>query len=368
MNKRAGTTGLIVAFVLAFAASPAMSAPRAASDDAQAVDKMRAAAVANAAKLLDTQGGSRIVFKVDSAALHEAVVTDLRDDLYKILREGRIPFSGLAMREGGVEVRIAEPKDRQRVLGKLVPSTETAPSGEKAVAVADSGDGLTRLTPTDFGFAERQHGLVRQSIEMIEQRLRSADIGQAGVQPDGADRIRVLLPGVRDPERATAMFAKQARLTFRLVDESMTATKAMEGSPPEGSEVLTDFKTKAPYLVLKETAVEGNDITDAAPGFDPATHQPIASFRFNAHGTRRFAQVTQDNVSKPFAIVLDDQVLSVSVIREPILGGSGVISSGNFTLEDANTMAMMLRSGTLPGRLSVVEQQVVEPAGNSGKQ
>jgi preprotein translocase subunit SecD len=166
----------------------------------------------------------------------------------------------------------------------------------------------------------------------------------------------------------TAMFAKQARLTFRLVDESMTATKAMEGSPPEGSEVLTDFKTKAPYLVLKETAVEGNDITDAAPGFDPATHQPIASFRFNAHGTRRFAQVTQDNVSKPFAIVLDDQVLSVSVIREPILGGSGVISSGNFTLEDANTMAMMLRSGTLPGRLSVVEQQVVEPAGNSGKQ
>lgn len=132
--------------------------------------------------------------------------------------------------------------------------------------------------------------------------------------------------------------------------------------------MLTDFKTKAPYLVLKETAVEGNDITDAAPGFDPATHQPIASFRFNAHGTRRFAQVTQDNVSKPFAIVLDDQVLSVSVIREPILGGSGVISSGNFTLEDANTMAMMLRSGTLPGRLSVVEQQVVEPAGNSGKQ
>lgn len=246
MNKRAGTTGLIVAFVLAFAASPAMSAPRAASDDAQAVDKMRAAAVANAAKLLDTQGGSRIVFKVDSAALHEAVVTDLRDDLYKILREGRIPFSGLAMREGGVEVRIAEPKDRQRVLGKLVPSTETAPSGEKAVAVADSGDGLTRLTPTDFGFAERQHGLVRQSIEMIEQRLRSADIGQAGVQPDGADRIRVLLPGVRDPERATAMFAKQARLTFRLVDESMTATKAMEGSRPRDPKCSPTSRPRLP--------------------------------------------------------------------------------------------------------------------------
>lgn len=369
MNQRTVTTGLVVAFILASAALPAMSAPRApASDDAQAVDRMRAAIAVNAGKLLETQGGSRVVFKVDGAALHEAVVTELRDDLYKILREGRIPFAGLAMRDGGVEVRITEPKDRQRVLSKLVPSTEAAQSGEAAIAVADGGDGLTRLTPTDSGFSERLHRLVRQSIEMIEQRLRSTDIGQASVQPDGSDRIRVLLPGISDPGRVSAMFAKQARLALRLVDESMTATKAMEGSPPEGSEVLTDFKTKAPYLVLKETAVEGNDITDAAPGFDPATHQPIASFRFNAHGTRRFAQVTQDNVSKPFAIVLDDQVLSVSVIREPILGGSGVISSGNFTLEDANTMAMMLRSGTLPGRLSVVEQQVVEPAGNSGKQ
>jgi preprotein translocase subunit SecD len=147
----------------------------------------------------------------------------------------------------------------------------------------------------------------------------------------------------------------------------MTAEKALEGSPPEGSEVLTDFKTKAAYLVLKETAIEGDDIIDAGPGFDPATRQPIASFRFNAHGARRFAQITQANVGRPFAIVLDDRVLSASVIREPIVGGSGVISGG-FTLEDANTMAMMLRSGTLPGRLAVVEQQVVEPAGNSGKQ
>jgi preprotein translocase subunit SecD len=270
------------------------------------------------------------------------------------------------MRDGGIEVRITEPKDRQRVLSKLVPSAEAAPSGEETVAVVDRGDGLTRLTPTDFGFAERLHGLVRQSIDMIEQRLRSADIEQASVQPDGSDRIRVVLPGIRDPERVTAMFAKQARVTFRLVDVSMTATKAMEGSPPEASEVLTDFKTKAPYLLLKETAVEGDDITDAAPGFDPATHQPIASFRFNAHGTRRFAQITQDNVGRPFAVVFNDRVLSAAVIREPIVGGSGVIS-GNFTLDDANAIAMMLRSGTLPGRLAVVDQQVVEPAGNAGK-
>lgn len=358
MNQRTKTTGLIVAFILASATLSAIAAPGApASDDAREVDRMRAANAANAGKLLEKQGGSGIVFKVDAGALREAMVTDLRDDVYRIVREGRTPFAGLAVREGGVEVRIADAKDRQRVLSKLEPSTEATPT----VGVADGGDGLIRLTTTDSAFAERLHGLVRQSMEMIEQRLRDSGIRQAGVQPDGPDRIRVLLPGVTDPDRVTAMFSKQARIAFRLVDVSMDATEALQG-PPEGSEVLYDFKTKTPYLLLKEVVLDGEDIIDAAPGFDPQSHQPIASFRFNARGTRRFAHITGDNVGRPFAIVLDDHVLSVSVIREPILGGSVVIS-GNFTLEEANTIAMLLRSGMLPGRLSVVDQQVVEPAG-----
>jgi preprotein translocase subunit SecD len=366
MNERARTAGLIVVFILASAALSVIAAPRTpATDDASQVDKIRATIAAGAGKALEKQGGSRILFKVDAGALREAMITDLRDDVYRILREGRIPFAGFAVREGGVEVRIAEARDRQRVLSKVAPSSEATPS-PGVVGVTDSSDGLIRLTPTDSGFAERLHALVRQSMEMIEQRLRNSDISQAGVQPDGADRIRVLLPGIPDPAPVTAMFSKQARIAFRLVDVSMTATKALKGPPPPASEVLYDFKTKAPYLLLKEIAMEGDDITDAAPGFDPQSQQPIASFRFNARGTRRFAHITGDNVGRPFAIVLDDQVLSVSVIREPILGGSGVIS-GNFTLEDANTVAMMLRSGTLPGRLSMVDQQVVEPAGNSGK-
>jgi preprotein translocase subunit SecD len=161
--------------------------------------------------------------------------------------------------------------------------------------------------------------------------------------------------------------ARKARIAFRLVDVSMTATQALQGSPPPGSEVLTDFKTKSPHLLLKDIAVEGDDITDAQPGFASRSRQPIASFRLNARGTRRFAHLTADNIGRPFAIVIDDQVRSVSVIREPITGGSGQIS-GSFTLEDANTIAMLLRSGTLPGRLTVVNQQVVEPAGHAGKQ
>jgi len=360
MNARGRTAGLFVAFMLASAAVSATAAPR--SDDAQAADKMRAAIAANAEKALARQGGARILFKVDASALREAMVTELRDDLYRTVREGRIPFSGLSIRDGGVEVRIAEPKDRQRVRAKLVPSTAA-----EAIGVTDAGDGLIRLMPTEAGFAARLHELVKQSGEMIEQRLRNSGIADASEQPDGADRLRVLLPGVKDAGQLAATLSKRGRVTFRLVDESVNAAQALKGALPPTSEILHDFKSKDPYVVLKEAAMEGDDIIDASPGFDRATQQPIASFRFNARGARRLAAITQENINKPFAIIVDDQVLSVSLIREPITGGSGQISAGNFTIEDANNVAMLLRSGALPGRLTVVDQQVVEPAVNAGK-
>jgi preprotein translocase subunit SecD len=335
-----------------------------AAGDAQAVDKTHAAIALAVEKALEVQGGSRIVFKVDAAALREVVATDLRDAVVRIVREDRIPFAGLAIRDGGVELRIADANNRQRLVSKLAPPTPAASSGGKIVDAADSGDGLIRLTPTDSSFAERLRRLVGESVDMIEQDLRSSGIQLVGVQPDGPDRIRVLLPGIGDPERVSALIARKAQIAFRLVDVSMDAKLAVKNGPPAGSEVLYDFKDKSPYLLLKEVAVDGDDIIDAAPGFATSSEQPIANFRFNARGTRRFAHVTQDNIGRPFAIVIDDQVVSAPLIREPITGGSGQIS-GNFTLEEANIIAMRLRSGTLPGRLSVVDQQIVEPAKSS---
>ncbi|WP_213740658.1 preprotein translocase subunit SecD [Bradyrhizobium sp. dw_411] len=361
MNQRARTTGLTVAFILAFA-FPVAAAP--APDAAQ----MRAKISAYVENALATQGGSRIVFKVDSDALREAIVMDLRDEVFQIVHDGRIPFAGLALRDGGVEVRIANANDRQKVASKLVPATQAPPSTQATptVTVADSGDGLMRFMPTDSRFNGRLNELLQQSIEMIAQRLRDSGIKLADAQPDGADRIRVLLPGIRDPERVTAIFSKRAHVAFRLVDESMTSAEALKGAPPPASEILYHFKSNEPYLVLKEIAMGGDDIIDVSPGFDQRSDQPIATFRFNGRGTKRFAHITEENIGKPFAVVADDKVLSVPVIREPIRGGTGQIA-GNFTLEEANRVAMLLRSGTLPGRLSVVDQQMVEPDVNAKK-
>ena len=358
MNARIRITGFVATLMLAFAASPVIAAP--ASDDALAVNKMRAANIVNARKLLDQEGGSRVVFKVDGDALREAMITDLRDEVFRILHDDRIPFADLAVRQGNVEVRIADAGNQQKLMAKLAPATAAALA---PVAATDGGDGLMKLAPTDSTFTMRLQSLAMQSFEMMEQELRNNRIA-AALQPVGDDRIAVLLPGLTDPDRVAAIFKKRAKVAFRFrrgILSMRSRREAQKGSPPAGSEIVLGFKDNKPYLVQKEVEIEGDDITSASPGFDSATNQPIASFRFNSHGARRFAHLTADNIGRPFAIVINDRVFSAPVIREPITGGSGQIS-GNFTLEQANMVAMLLRSGALPGHLSVVDQQMVQPS------
>jgi preprotein translocase subunit SecD len=122
----------------------------------------------------------------------------------------------------------------------------------------------------------------------------------------------------------------------------------------------TKAENNQPYLIEKHVVVSGEDLTDAQPGFDQRNGEPIVTFRFNNNGARRFAQVTQENVGKPFAIVLDNEVISAPVIREPILGGSGQIS-GNFTVQQANDLAILLRAGALPAPLTIIEERTVGP-------
>jgi preprotein translocase subunit SecD len=153
-------------------------------------------------------------------------------------------------------------------------------------------------------------------------------------------------------------------MEFRLVDTSNSAEEAVaSGRVPPDDELLYETSRsgqKTPILVQKQVMVSGSDLTDAQATFDQRTGEPVVSFKFNTTGARRFAQVTQENVNRPFAIVLDKEVISAPVIREPILGGQGQIS-GNFTVESANDLAILLRAGALPAKLTPIEQRVVGP-------
>jgi len=316
---------------------------------------------------LDLQGGSHILLEVDSNAVRKEKVDALRDDVRRVLRDARIGYTGLTARGSSVEVRIRDDADFDQALSKLRELSQPlggllGGTGQRSVDVADAGNRTVRLTVTEAAMLERVRQSVDQSIQIIERRVNELGTVEPLIQRQGVDRVLVQVPGLQDPSRLKQLLGTTAKLTFRLVDMSMSAQDALATRPPPDSEVLYEGKTdpKTPVLVQKQVLVSGEELTDAQPGFDQRTGEPIVTFRFNTAGARKFAQVTQENVGRPFAIVLDNEVISAPVIREPIIGGSGQIS-GNFTVESANDLAILLRAGALPAPLTIIEERTVGP-------
>ena len=317
---------------------------------------------------LDLQGGSHILLEVDVNDVRQQRLDQIRDDVRRVLRDAKIGYTDLAIRGTTVQVRIREGSDFQLALSKLrelaIPlGGILGGTGQRSLEVSDAGGGLVRLTVTEAAMNERIRQVVEQAIPIIERRINEMGLVEPTVQRQGIDRILVQVPGLGDPQRLLDLIGRTAKLEFRLVDMSMSAQDALATRPPPDSEVLyekTASGQRMPVLVQKQVMVSGADLTDAQASFDQQTGEPIVLFRFNAAGARRFGQVTTENVGRPFAIVLDGEVISAPVIRQPITGGSGQIS-GNFTVESANNLAILLRAGALPAKLTPIEQRVVGP-------
>jgi preprotein translocase subunit SecD len=314
---------------------------------------------------LDLQGGSHLLLEVDGAEVRRTKVASLADDVRRVLRENRIRFTGgVVIRGDNVETRV-DPADASNALAKLrelaTPlSGFLGTTGQLSLNVTDAGNGLIRLSIPQPAIVERMRQAVDQSIQIIEKRVNQLGLVEPVIQRQGLDRILVQVPGLLDPSRLKKLLGDVAKLEFRMVDTSMTAEQAQQQGAPLESEILLDQSTTQPVLIEKRVIVSGEELTDAQPGFDQRTSEPIVSFRFNTAGARKFAQATTENVGRPFAIVLDRQVISAPVIREPILQGSGQIS-GSFTVQSANDLAILLRAGALPAPLTVIEERTVGP-------
>ena len=312
---------------------------------------------------LDLQGGSSLLLEVDTAAVRKERLQGINDDVLRILRQARVPFTGRAIHGNSVEVRITRESDVDNAVGKLRELSQPlsgilGSSGQRSVDITENG-GLISLTPSDPALVERIRQAVDQSIQIIERRVNELGLVEPTIQREGADRILVQVPGLQDPSRLKEILGKTAKLDFRMVDQSMTPQQASATHVPADSEIL-DGERGEKFLIEKRVLVSGADLVDAQPGFDQRSSEPIVSFRFNSSGARKFAEATQQNVGKPFAIVLDNKVISAPVIREPILGGSGQIS-GSFTVQSANDLAILLRAGALPAPLTVIEERTVGP-------
>src|SRR5207244_9960982 len=240
-------------------------------------------------------------------------------------------------------------RELSQPLGGILTAT-----GQRSLDVTTEAGNLVRLTVTEPALVERIRQSVEQSIQIIERRVNELGTVEPLIQRQGSDRILVQVPGLQDPTRLKELLGKTAKMEFRMVDTTVSPEQAQQGRVPADSEVLMSASSpKVPYVIKRQVLVSGGDLTDAQPGFDQRTNEPIVSFRFNTSGARKFAQATTENVGQPFAIVLDNEVISAPVIREPITGGSGQIS-GSFTVQQANDLAILLRAGALPAPLTVI--------------
>lgn len=208
--------------------------------------------------------------------------------------------------------------------------------------------------------AERRGSVVQQSIEIVRRRIDETGTREPSIQRQGENRIVVQLPGVDDPERVKDLLGQTARMSFHLVDEDVVP--GVDPIPP-GSRLLPSREigpAGQPYefVIRNRVMVSGDNLVDAQATFQDG--QPVVSFRFDSVGAQRFGDATRNNVGRLFAIVLDDEVISAPVIREPILGGRGVIS-GSFTTQEAQDLALLLRAGALPAELVILEERSIGP-------
>ena len=291
---------------------------------------------------LDLQGGSHLVLEVDAAAMKTDRLRSLLDDVRGTLRKERIDSRSARISSGAITVTIDNPDQlakAQEALGAM--ATPVGIGGQKDLDVTTEGN-LIKIGLTDAGINDRLNAALQQSLEIVRQRV-------------GSNRMLVQLPGLQDPTRLRQLLGSTAKMTFHLL------ANATNGEPlPRGATMLPDAKSGQQYPVEDRIALDGEHLTDARAGFDQRTHEPLVTFRFDSIGARKFAEITSANVGRPFAIVLDGKVLSAPSINEPILGGSAQIS-GSFSVASANALAISLRSGALPVKMTVVEERTVTP-------
>ncbi len=317
---------------------------------------------------LDLQGGAHLLYQIDEKEMIEDWLKNIRGDVRESLRSARIGYSDLtqdvAKRAVSVKIREAADLDKAETeLKKLaVPIGGDVFGGFSGndLEVARGTDNRIVLTVTDAGLAHRMTSAIQASIETIRRRVDAFGTTEPSIQREGRSRVLVQVPGISDVERLKTLIGETGKLEFKLVDPAVDAAQASETKQvPVGSVLVYSNDTPPiPYVLKDQVMVSGENLVDAQPGFDSRTGEPVVTFRFDAAGAKRFGKVTQENVGLPFAIVLDNKVISAPVIREPILGGTGQIS-GNFTVQRANDLAVLLRSGALPAKLTVIEERTV---------
>ena len=328
---------------------------------------------------LDLAGGSYLLLEADTGDVLARRLEGMREQVSLEMRrqDPRVAIGEISTQGGKLSFFVRDPQQVDAARQRLLPMTNgVGMTGQRDWDIAVVDGSRFVLTPTQAGLTQAIDTAMGDATEVVRRRIDELGTREPTIVRQGSNRIVVQVPGLQNPQALKELIGKTAKLEFKLVDTEIDGTRLLSGLPPPGTQILpypdgvrgpqTPYISpaaagKPPVIAVRRSAIiNGDQLTEARQEFDQQTNAPIIGITFNGEGGRRFGRVTQENTNKPFAIILDNQVLSAPNINEPILGGRASIS-GSFTVDSANQLAIALRSGKLPVELRIVEESTVGP-------
>lgn len=301
---------------------------------------------------LDLQGGSHILLQVDLESVTKQRSEDVLSSLRPVLREKGIGYKRLtAIPTGGIRVVVRDVADIVAIKKEITALDNTLTFN------ADKDD-MIEAVFAEAGIKVVKDQVLNQSIEIVRRRIDESGTNEPSITRQGDDRIVVQLPGLDDPDRVKQLLGKTAKLSFHMVNMDVASSTIKTTG---GDMILPMAEQPGQTLAVERQAQLTGDMLVAAAYSQDPQGQPAVSFRFNPIGTKKFCELSKNNVGRLFAIVLDNEIISAPSMREPICGGSGIIS-GSFTLKEANDLAVLLRAGALPAPLHIIEERTVGPS------
>ena len=310
---------------------------------------------------LDLRGGVHFLYQVDMKAALTKRLDALTGDMRSLLRDKNVRHAGIERQGGNIRVKFRDAATRDAAKAAITDSLAD-------LSMTDSADGADFLLNAIIRpEAERrvQENALKQNITTFNNRVNALGVAEPVIQQQGADRIVVQLPGVQDPAQVKSILGRTASLELRMVCESPEESAAFAGGQiPFGCEKYAE-SNGAPILVRKQVQLTGDRLTDAQPGFDNQTQEAAVHLSLDSQGARIFKDLTRDNVGKRMAILLVEkgrgEVVTAPVIRTEI-GGGRVQISGRMTTQEANDVALLLRSGALAAPMEIIEERTIGPS------
>ncbi len=314
---------------------------------------------------LDLQGGMHLVLEVDTQKAVEGNVERIAQEIKDRLKKNRIRNVIVDRVEGTkISVRVQKEESVEKVKALFEDEFQDLKASQDA-----QGALFGYIIEIPAGEANEIAELaVDQALEKIRNRIDQFGVAEPDIRRQGKNRILLQLPGIKDAQRAKDLIGRTAQLEFKLVDNAGLQA-AINGNVPPGRQLLyqvvedpeTGRKTKTPFLLKKRTLLTGDNLTDARVQIDSQYNNPYVSLEFDKKGARIFERITDENTGKRLAIVLDEHVASAPVIKEKISGGRAQIT-GNFTMNQARDLAIVLRAGALPAPVKILEERTVGPS------